>query len=448
MDLIKTNVDDLNATITVKVHEADYKPQVDKALKTTAKQAQIPGFRKGMVPVGMIKKMYGKSIMADELNKIISSNLNQYILDNKLDLLGHPLPKTDDVIDFDKGGDFEFNYEIGLAPSLQVNFAQAGKFNYYKVAVDQDLIAKYKRDITRRYGKYETPELVGDADLVYIALKELNNDGTINQNGLSKTSSVAVDLIKSDSFKSSILNKKVNETVKVNAKDLGSSSFELGTILGLTNDEAEKITADFEITLTSISRVIPAEINDELFKSLYGEGIVNNEAEFHAKINEELSNMFVADSDRRLRYELQKTMLDKLNPSLPDNFLKKWIASSNEKPITVEQINNEYTGYAKGLKIQLIENKIAAEYNIKVEEQEVIDYTKDMLTNQYFKNAPDMDESFLNDTAKRVLENEQEARRIAEQIFEKKISKLYKEKLQLNEVELNYEDFVKKVNEA
>lgn len=448
MDLIKENIDDLNAIIKIKVSEDDYKARVEKILKDTQKKAQMPGFRKGMVPAGMVKKMYGKSVMADEINKLLYDSLNKYIVDNKLEVLGNPLPKAlDENFDWDTQKEFEFAYDLGLAPKIEVNFTNVEPLNYYTVKIDNELLDKYKTDIARRYGKFETPEQAADTDLVYFELQELNTDNSPKEDGIKKNSSLAIDMVKTD-LKSKLIGAKKGDKIIATAQSLSDNTTDLASILGVSKEQAETINTPFELSITSINRMTPADLNQELFNKVYGEGIVNSVEEFEAKITEEITTMFANDSDRKLKSDVANYWVNKLKLTLPDAFLKRWIKATNEKPISEEQINAEYDSYARSLKNQLVENKIITDYNIEVKNEEVLAFTKQMLNDQYFKYNPEaIDDTFLTETATKLLQKQEDARRVYEMVYDKKILALYKEKFDLNKVELSYDDFVKKLND-
>lgn len=449
MELVQTNIDALNATVKITLTEADYKPQVEKALKLAATKVTMPGFRAGMVPMGMVKKTYGKSILLEELNKVINKGLANYLVQNKLEVLGQPLPKINDTVDIEKGGDLVFNYEMGIAPKIELNFTNANTVNYYTIKLNEQLLSKYKNDITRRNGSYETPQIVGDSDLIYIDLVELDAAGEVLAGGIFRQSTLAIDMIKSESFKNNLIGKTQGDIVVVNVKDLSSSSIDLASILSMDKASAEQITSNFNIKVGTISRVVPAVIGQDFYTKMYGAGVVNNDAEFNAKISEEITAIFANDSDRRLRYDIQTQLLQDINPALPDKFLKRWIKESNQNPLTLEQIDSEYPNYSKALKVQIIESKIMNEYKLGVDRAEVVNATKQMLIEQYFKNAIDtIEESFLIETANKILQKDEEYRRVSDIVLDRKIVGLYKEKFNLSIVQLSYDDFVIKMNEA
>ena len=441
MNITQENIDELNAILKVKVVAEDYLPKVEGALKTYQKKANIPGFRPGKVPTGMIKKMYGKSIMVDEINKLLNDSLYNYINENKLDVLGNPLPKTDTDVDFDNQKDFEFIYEMGLAPKFNLELSAKDKFTYTTVKIDDDLVNKYTTDIAKRYGKVEQVELSAEGDLLNGDFVELDANGEILAGGIFKTSSVFTDRLK-DETKKAFIGLKKDDKVVVDAQKISENATDLAAMLGVDKAVAETLTSKFQFTVKGISRLAASEINQEMFDKIYGPGAVNSEEEFKAKIREELGAMFVNDSERKFYNDVVDYLMNKVNFNLPTEFLKRWIVAVNEKPVTLDQVDAEFDNYAKGLKWQLIENKIIKENNIAVTNEEVIEHTKNLILQQFGKMAQSpMSDADLEDTAKRVLANQEEAKKLYEQVYGQKVMTLFKTTFTLENKEVAYDDF-------
>jgi trigger factor len=441
MNITQENIDELNAILKVKVVAEDYLPKVEGALKTYQKKANIPGFRPGKVPSGMIKKMYGKSIMVDEINKLLNDSLYNYINENKLDVLGNPLPKADADVDFDNQKDFEFIYEMGLAPKFNLELSAKDKFTYTTVKIDDDLVNKYTTDIAKRYGKVEQVEVSAEGDLLNGDFVELDANGEILAGGIFKTSSVFTDRLK-DETKKAFIGLKKDDKVVVDAQQISENATDLAAMLGVDKAVAETLTSKFQFTAKGISRLAASEINQEMFDKIYGPGAVNSEEEFKAKIREELSAMFVNDSERKFYNDVVDYLMNKVNFNLPTEFLKRWIVAVNEKPVTLDQVDAEFDNYAKGLKWQLIENKIIKENNIAVTNEEVIEHTKNLILQQFGKMAQSpMSDADLEDTAKRVLANQEEAKKLYEQVYGQKVMTLFKTTFTLENKEVAYDDF-------
>lgn len=447
MNITQENIDELNAVLKVKVVADDYLPKVESALKAHQKKASVPGFRPGKVPTGMIRKMYGKSILVDEINKLLNDSLYRYLHENKIEVLGNPLPKLDTQIDWDNQKDFEFLYEMGLAPKFTVDLSSKDKFTYKTVRIDEGLVNKYITDVAKRYGKVEQVEVSTADDLLTGDFVELDTNGEILPGGVFKTGSLFLERVKDEQIKKQLVGLKKDDKVVLEADRIFEKPADLAALLGLDASAAETFKSKLQFTIKSVSRLTPAEINQEFFNKIYGEGIVNSEEEFRAKVRQELSSIFVNDSERKFYNEVVEHLMNKIQFNLPEDFLKRWIIAVNEKPVTREQVDAEFENYAKGLKWQLIENKIIKENNIQVTKEEVMDHTKELIIQQFGKfNPVPMEEEELNQTAQRVLTNEEEAKKLYEKLYGQKVLALFKSKFTVENEELSHDDFFKTAN--
>ncbi len=447
MNITQENIDELNAVLKVKVVADDYLPKVESALKEHQKKASVPGFRPGKVPTGMIKKMYGKSILVDEINKLLNDSLYKYLHENKIEVLGNPLPKADSQIDWDNQKDFEFLYEMGLAPKFNVELSAKDKFAFKTVKIDEELVNKYVTDVAKRYGKVEQVEVAAANDLLTGDFVELDANGEILPGGVFKTGSLFLERVKDENVKKQLIGLKKDDKVVLESQKIFESPADLAALLGIDQAAAAAFTAKLQFSVKSVSHLAPAEINQEFFNKIYGEGVVSSEEEFRAKVRQELATMFVNDSDRKFYNDVVEHLMNKINFDLPKDFLKRWIVAVNEKPVTVEQVEAEFDGYAKGLKWQLIENKLIKENNIQVTKEEVIDHTKELILEQFGKyNPTPMSDEELNQTAQRVLANEEEAKKLYEKLYGQKVLTLFKTKFTLENQEVSYDDFFKPAN--
>ena len=445
MDFTKEKIDELNAVVKVKLGPQDYEDRVEKILKDYQKKANVPGFRPGKVPSGMIKKMYGKSILVDEINKILHDSLNGYITENKLEVLGNPLPKRNDAqdIDWDNQKEFEFSYDLGLAPQFDVELSAKEKFDFLTVKIEEDTIDKYATDIARRYGKVTNPEVSQDSDLLFGDFVEVDDAGNAVELGISKSTSLAVDTIKDEKLKQQFIGLTKGNKVIVNPNHLSENKADVAAMLGVTKEVAETITNKFVFTLTNISRIEPAEMTEELFGKVYGKEVTSLE-QFRAKIKEELSQMYVEDSNRKLKNDIVLRLIENLKIALPDEFLKRWLMAVNEKPLTYDQVDTEYNNYSNGLKWQLIENKILRNNEIKISAEEVKDYVKVLVREQFARyNQIEMQDEDLESTVSRVLSNEDEAKRLYERMYDMRLMDLFKSTFTLNAKEVTVEEFYK-----
>ncbi len=446
MNITKEKVDDLNAVIKVQLDQADYQDKVDKILKDHRKNANVPGFRKGHVPMGMIKKQVGTNVLVDEINKILSESLQKFITESNLNLLVNPLPKLDeqDKIDWETQKDFEFNYEVGIAPEFDVDLGAKLKLEYYKIKVAEKDIDKYITDVAKRYGKMTNPDIAEADDMLFGKFEELDGSGNIKEGGISHSSVIIISAVIDKKLQKSLVGAKANDTFELDPKKVSEHDTDQAAALGVDVATLATIISKFKYTVEKINRVIPAEQNQEFFDKVYGPETVKDVAGFRAKVSEELSKGLSVDADRKLKTDIQEKLIAKLKLDLPNEFLKRWIVASNEKPISAEQVEEEFDEYAKGLKWQLIENKIIKNNDIKVTPEEVVEHTKGLLMQQMAgMGLPENNDEELTETANRVLQNEEEARNLYMMMYDNKLMDLYKSSLKLKEKEISYEDFIK-----
>ncbi len=443
MNITKHDIDSLNAEIKINVTPADYEERVNEAIKKVQRQASMPGFRPGKIPNGLIKKQYGTKIMADEINKLLNDAIYKYIEENKIDILGNPLPKDQASVDFEKQKEFEFIYQIGLAPQFNVNLDSKHTFTFKTVKVDEDLVEKYVKDVRRNYGKPVNPEIAGEKDVVFVDINELDENGDIKAGGIYKSTSVSAERIKNESGKAKILGAKKEDKIIVNIDELYDTALDKSVSLGMDKEAAEQVHCNLQLTVKNIARLEDADLNQELFDKVYGEGKVTTEEEFRTKIKEELALMFNADSERFLKTEVEKQLVDKLNLQLPDEFLKRWLMAVNEKPVTQEELEKDYPNYSKAMQWRLIENKIIKDNEIKVEPEEAKEEAKMFIRGEYARYGQAAQDEDIEKIAKDLLSKEKEAQKIFENLFSKKVLNLIKEKCTLQTKELSYDEFFK-----
>ncbi|CAN5374038.1 trigger factor [soil metagenome] len=446
MNITQENIDELNAVVKVKVGPDDYADKVEQALKTYQKRASMPGFRPGKVPPSLVKKMYGKSVLAEEINRLLSDSLYKYIQENKLDVLGNPLPKDDNNnVDFDNMKDFEFQFDMALAPQFNLDLSTNSKFTEYKIAVDDKLIDGYVSDMTRRYGKIAPTENAEAGDLIYGDFVELDENGEIVPGGIYKSSTMFLDTPVKES-QQVLIGAKVEDKFDLEPFHISETPKDLAAKFGIEQQQAEGLSNKFRFTVKTINRLLPAELNAELFEKIYGPGVVNTPEEFRSKISVELASMFVRDSEARLKNDITAELLNKTNLTLPDAFLKRWLVYANEKPVTIEQVEAEYPMYARQLRWQLIENKLIRDNEITVTPNEAEEHVKNILRGnfaQYGRNPDEITDEELTGTAKKVLEKEEEAKKIFEELYAQKLMTLYRSKFEFTVKEVSYDEFAK-----
>lgn len=445
MNVIRQEVNELSATLTVQLTSEDYAPKVAASIEKYRKTAKIPGFRPGKVPVSLIQKQVGKSVLAEELNKIVNDALFTHIRENNLEILGNPIPKSgvDVVGDFNNPADFEFVYEIGYAPKINIELEKAAAFDYVKVKIDEELVTKQMNDLRRRYGKLSSVDTVESTDMVLGQFVELNEDGSIKEGGILHSSTVSLEFIEDESAKAALVGKAKGDKVVVSAKSLSRGESDNAAMLGIKPEELVNHSDSYQLTINDVKRIELAELNQDLFDRLFGEGEVSSEEELRGRISADLAQMFEGDSDRLLTRSVYKNLVETTAVNLPDDFLKRWIQLSNEKEVTLEQIEQDYDLYAKDLKWQLIQGQLFKANNVSVSQMDAIEYTKGLIVNQYAQyGIPAPEEKELLSIAMKSLANKDEANRIFEMLSETKLIQLVKDKVKLKDKEVTYDEFV------
>jgi len=449
MNLTQSKAKDLMATITVDVVANDYTEKVDKVLKDYRKTAEVPGFRKGKTPMGIINKKYRTSVVVEEVNKLIQDELYKHITEEKVRVLGSPMPMDDTKIDWENDVDFKFVYEIGLAPEFDVKITAKDKLNYQKIKADAKLVDGYCTDIAKRYGKMSNPEVSEEGDLVFCSINQLDVDGNVMENGIKNEATVSMDHIADKKIKKQFIGVKADDVILVNVMKAFTNHSDLGAMLSVSHDAIHNLTSEeFQFTIKNINRLAPADLNVELFDKVYGEGTVKDVKEFREKIQAEAEGQFVAESDRMLKNDVVTYFIEKLKLQMPDDFLKRWLVQTSEQPITMEMLETEYDMYSKSLQWQLIENKILENYEIKVSQDDILAQTKKLIGMQMKQyGQPEGDDAQLTDIATGILKNEEEKKKIYDQIFDERTLAVYKENFKLTEKSISYDDFVKLASE-
>jgi len=443
MNITQNNIDTLNAEITISLIPADYENKVNEGIKKVQRQANMPGFRPGKVPNGLIKKQYGTQILVDEINKILNDSIYKYIEENKIEILGHPMPKDQTAVDFTNQKDFEFVYQLGLAPEFTIDLNKNLHFNYKVVKIDDALIEKYLKDVRRNYGNPVNPEVSSEKDVVFVDINELDETGSIKAGGIFKSTSLNFERLAEGTSKQKLVGLKKEDKLVVGINEFYPTALDKSMSLGIDKEIAETIDCKLQLTVKNISRIEDAELNQELFNKVYGEGNVNSLEEFTEKIRKELGAMFDADAERFLRAEVENKLVEAINPTLPDNFLKRWLMTVNEKPISQEELEKDYPNYSKSMQWRLIENKIIKDNALKVEAEEISNEAKAYIRGEYAKYGQVPSDEDLEKISKDILSKEKEAQKIVENLYSKKVLDLVKEKCSLDFNEVSYDDFFK-----
>ncbi len=446
MNIVKKDLDQNNAIVTLSIEKADYAEKVDKTLRDYRKKANIPGFRPGMVPAGLVKKMYGKAVLAEEINKLVSDNLYKFIQENNLNILGEPLPNETDqkTIDFDTQEDFEFSFDLGIAPEFEVTLNKKDKVKFYDIAVSDEMIENQVKSYTGRYGKYVQEEVVEEKDMIKGELLEMAG-GKVNESGIKvQDATLTAAYMKDDAQKALFVGAKKGDVIVFNPAKAFENESEISSLLKISKDEAKTIESDFQIKIDSITRYHESEINQELFDKVYGEGVVASEEEFRAKIKENIKENLASDSEYKFGVDAQEMLVAKFDDLVfPDTFLKRWVLATNDN-ITPETLEEDYPKMIADLKWHLIKDKLAKANDVKVETADVEDFAKKMAKAQFAQYGMiGIDDEIIANYAKDMMKKEETVKNIVERVVEQKVFAAVKEAVKLDTKEITIEEFNK-----
>jgi len=438
MEITRENIDELNAVIKVDIKKDDYNPKVEKILKDYRKTANIPGFRKGHVPMGMVKKQYGQAVLVDEVNKILQESLNNYITEEKLEILGNPLPKEQESFDWQQD-DYSFEFELGLSPKFDVDLKTKEAITQYQIVADEEMIDNQIKTIQKQYGKLVSKEEVEEGDVVAGTFKN-------EEEGIENTTTLPLEKLKGKRNLNKFVGSKVGDTISLKTKSLFEDDHDLIEFLKVEHDKAHDLDVEVIFEITEVNQQELAELDQELFDKLFGEGNVKTVTELKEKIKEDAENQFKQQSDQQLLNDVTERLIENTNFSLPAEFLQKWIQVSGEKQLTAEEAKEEYEKSEKGLRFQLIEGKLVQDNDLQVQFDEIKEITRDRIKMQMAQfGQMDPSEKDLDDITARVLSNQDEVKKLSEQVMNQKLLEFYKENINLDKKEMTYENFVKEV---
>jgi trigger factor len=438
MNITKENVDALNAVVKVDIVADDYQEQVAKILTDYRKKADIPGFRKGHVPMGMIKKQYGKSVMIDEVNKLLQESLNKFLTEEKLDILGNPLPRIKDDFNWD-AETFSFEFELGLAPEFEIDLSAKNKIKQYNIVATDELIDKEVENIQNRYGKMSALDE---------ATEHSNVTGTFvnEEKEINKKATFLVNDLKGKKNEKKVIGAKIGDIIELETKKLFEDNNKLQHILGVSQDDIKDLDVTVTLTVEEITKTEPADLDKELFDKLFTDGSVSTATELREKIKEDAEKQFLQQGDQQLLNAVQEYLIENTKFDLPAEFLQKWLQTAGEKELTAEEATAEYEKSKNGLRYQLIEGKIMKDNDIKIDYKELVEYAKVFIRQQMsqFGNM-NPEEKELDDIAGRILQNQEEAQKLQGQLLSQKLLTFFKETINFKTKEVSYEEFIKEV---
>ena len=444
MNIEREVTGNLTATLKMKIQPEDYLPGVEKALKEQRKNAVLPGFRPGQVPMTIIKKKVGKALLIGEVERLIDTKLKGYLQENSLRVLGQPLPKAENAANnnWEEPGEFNFSYELGMAPSFEVNLDKLG-VEYPVVDVDEALVAREITDMQRRFGKVEDTEVSEDKDMLLGDMIELDTDGSIKQGGILNRATISLEFVSEDATRQSLVGKKKDDEITVDPHKVSKDPEDMAHMLGIGADQANEVGDSFMFRVTEVKRMAPVPIDQALFDRVYGKDAVSDETGFRAKVSEGLDQMFRRDSDRLFLRFAMKKIQERTSVELPDTFLKRWIQETSKTPVTLEDVEKGYTDYAEGLKRQLVQDRVIETYGLEAKGEEMDAFAKRYVSDQFMQyGMPAPEGEQLQQMAARMLGDQEQINRIRGTIVEQKLMVHFKTLLEPTEKKVSFDEFV------
>ena len=448
MNISYDNSSKVSGVLTVAMEKADYQERVDKTLKSYRKKANIPGFRQGQVPMGLIKKQFGVSVVADEVNKLLGEKIYDYIKENKIQMLGEPMPNEEkqEPVDFEKEENFEFVFDIAIAQELKVELTEKDKIDFYNITVDDKLIDQQVEMFTSRAGQYEKVDSYEAKDMLKGNIAELDEKGNTKENGITVDDAVmSPDYMKNDDQKALFKDAKVGDVITFNPSvAYDGNDVEISSMLKLKKEEVADLQSNFSYQVNEITRFKKAEVNQELFDQIYGEGAVKDEAGFRAKISEGLSMQLVNDSDYKFLLDVRAYLEKKVGKlEFADDLLKKIMLRSNQDK-DQDYVDKNYEGSVKELAWHLIKEQIVSANNIKVEEADIKEAAKETTRQQFAQyGMTNIPEDILENYSKQMLEKKENLDGLVDRCVDVKLTAALKKVVKLDEKSITLEEFNK-----
>ena len=446
MNVSMQNVDKVSALLTVNIEKADYQERVEKVLKKYRQQVNMPGFRKGMVPMSLIKKQFGKSAMAEEVDKLMQDAVNNYIRENKVNMLGMPLPNEEKMqtIDFDTQENFEFVFDIALAPEFKAEVSEQDAIDFYTITVSDEMVNSQVDMYAQRAAKYEKVEDYQDRDMIKGLLAELDENGNTKEGGVQVEGAVMMpSYMKNDEQKAIFANAKVNDVLVFNPNTaFEGNEAELSSLLKIKREEVAEMKSNFSFQIEEITRAVPAALTQELFDQVFGEGAVSSEEEFRGKIKEGIAAQFLADSNYKFLLDARTYLMNKVGKlEFPDALLKKIMLMNNEDK-GESFVEENYEKSLEELTWHLIKEQLVEAFEIKVEQADILEMAKENTRMQFAQyGMMSIPEEMLENYAKEMLKKKENVEGLVNRAVETKLAAALKGKVALNNKEVSMEEF-------
>ena len=436
MNITINNIDALNAVVTVEVAKADYAEKVEKVLIDYRKKANISGFRKGAVPMSLIQKQHGKAVLLDEVNKLLQASMNNYLSQQKLNILGDPIPRANEDFNWNHE-DFKFEFELGLAPQFALDLGTKNDLVLYKIVIDDIAVNEQIARIQKQYGKIIAKDTVAEND-------DVSGFFTNLEKGINNRTTLSLDVFADKKTAESFIGKKVGDVLTLNTKGLFEDEHKLMDFLAISHDDVHNLEVEVTFTIDEVIGHEPAALDQELFNRLSGLKDITSVEELKTTIKDDAEIQFGQQANQKFLNDVFDSLIATTTFDLPAVFLKKWIQNTAANPMSQEEAETEYGKAEKSLRYQLIETKLRAENNLQITFEELKDFTSSVIKKQMAQfgqtNPTDAD---VQSIVARVMSNKEEAKHLSEQVMSEKLLNLFKDKVKATTKEVSYDDFIK-----
>lgn len=454
MKVTKENTDEKTAILRIDISEQDYVQKLDEQLKTYRRKANVPGFRPGQVPMGMIKKIYEAPIRAEIIEKTISDVMYEYLESEKIDILGYPLSNDEKTkIDWDTQKDYTFYFDIALQPQFEINLDTIEE-TYYNIEPSEEMLVKFIEDLQRRFGQFSSPEKIEEIDLVYGEVIELDNEGNEKEGGIKTSTSLAVNMIAQKTIQKQFIGKEKDSEIVFNIAKAFPNETDLASMLRIDKEKAKDFTSDVKFVVSSINRVVAHELNEELFEKAYKNQDIKTIEDFRQRAKKDLSETYTRESDRFFTNAATQKIVKETGFEFPDEFMKRWLVSNSQGKLSAEQVEKDYSMYKESLKWQLIETKLSEKFSLTISKEDVKTYFKEALLGNYFPQAEDETEEqakerieAMENVAENMMKNQEQTKQVYDYLFDQKLSKALRENLKVIEKSVTVEEFTKMVQD-
>ena len=434
MNVTKNQIDDLNIELTIAISAEDYAEKEKKRLSAYRKNADFKGFRKGMVPASIVKKLYGDQALYEAINSVIGEQLDKFIKDNNLNILGEPLPsESQKENEWKSGNDFEFKFDLGLSPAIDIELGKDDKLTRHKIEVSPKAVADTKAEMLRQYGSLQEGEAAGEEDYVIADFRQGDK--------ASEGADVAVSKVEGDA-KAKFVGAKSGDTFDVNVNEAFVNETDRSSMLKVSKDELAALDPVWNVTVVNVKTFVPAEENQETYDKIFGEGVVKTAEEFEAKVTERIQNSYNQESDYKLSQDIQAYLVKKADVKLPEAFLKRWLYENNKEKFTMEQVEKDFDAFLKDFRWQLVREFLMKKFDLKIDDKDMLDAAKGFAAYQYaMYGMPNVPEQLLSEAAVELLKDERRHRNLVESVESEKVISAVKEVITISNRKITEEKF-------